>query len=286
MSEIQRDIREIKLKLADMATAAQLSTLTGRVTTLETAIEKTNGEFKVIHSTLNWHRIIGAAVILAAIGFVKGWIPSHADLGRVQNEVQTNISKLENSIGKLESNVGVLLKANGLAVLAVSDQQEFAKLLSTLNEIMSKPVAEVKPTAATLQLISTQLRAMPTDLPNYWPTVLRFIQFASSVGSSQAPPPGPAVLFTDNQIMGRAEGTPFEEMINLGKRIQLEGGGLTNVIFRNYRIIFTENPVKMQNVTFINCVFEMPQVKTPNPYLRNAASQLLASQFGRIKEAG
>jgi hypothetical protein len=46
-----------------------------------------------------------------------------------------------------------------------------------------------------------------------------------------------------------------------------------------------DRPVKMQNVTFIDCVFEMASIEMPNEYMKKAAGDLLASQFTSIKRS-
>jgi hypothetical protein len=41
-------------------------------------------------------------------------------------------------------------------------------------------------------------------------------------------------------------------------------------------VIFTNNPVRLRHVQFINCVFEMPAVEMPSPSLKRAAETLIA----------
>jgi hypothetical protein len=53
------------------------------------------------------------------------------------------------------------------------------------------------------------------------------------------------------------------------------------VRFENSRIIFTENPVRMRGVEFLNCVFELPDAPA-NPYIRKTAQELLASNLTAI----
>jgi len=38
----------------------------------------------------------------------------------------------------------------------------------------------------------------------------------------------------------------------------------------------------MQNVLFINCLFEMPVTATPTPYLKRAAKELLVADLKRV----
>jgi hypothetical protein len=105
---------------------------------------------------------------------------------------------------------------------------------------------------------------------------LQFIRFASS-GSAQAgvPPAGPPnYVFRDSDV---TKVGPLNGLV-----VMIDGGSLLNLRIENSRVIFTGNPVRMQNVTFINCVFELPVSNTPPPFLKKAAQQLLASNFTSI----
>jgi hypothetical protein len=211
------------------------------------------------------HSLAGIAALVMGILLIY-WIPGRPDF----NALQTNVN--------------ILLKANGLAVIAVSDEEEFAKSLPALNEIIKKPVNEVKPTNSSLQLIANKLQKVPKESPEYWPTLLRFIQFASQANpSSKAPPPGKPQISVREYTLSAY---PGEKITLDGLRILVDGGKLQDLTIRNSRIIFTGNPATLVNVRFVDCVFEMPDVKTPNPYLKTSAEQLLASQFTEIKDAG
>ena len=61
------------------------------------------------------------------------------------------------------------------------------------------------------------------------------------------------------------------------KVVKLDGGNIHGSRFINCRIRFTEHPVGLNRVQFINCVFEMPTVTSPNKYLIDSAKAILAS---------
>ena len=67
------------------------------------------------------------------------------------------------------------------------------------------------------------------------------------------------------------------------KKIILDGGDIPGSRFENCRIIFTQNPVKMKDVKFINCVFEMPVTDAPSPYLKSTSQFLLASDLSSVE---
>jgi hypothetical protein len=67
-----------------------------------------------------------------------------------------------------------------------------------------------------------------------------------------------------------------------GRTILFDSGSLGNGEFINCRILFTQNPVQMQHVTFRNCAFEFPTTGTPSPYLKKVARIILSSDLGSV----
>lgn len=108
-------------------------------------------------------------------------------------------------------------------------------------------------------IIAQRLAHTDEGTPDYWPTAVQFIRFASSKFNPDVPPPGkPTVVFAHNIGFGFS-GT-YKNRVVL-----LDGGDLgPNVRFENSRIILTENPMRMRGVQFVNCVFELPDGPT-NP---------------------
>jgi hypothetical protein len=66
------------------------------------------------------------------------------------------------------------------------------------------------------------------------------------------------------------------------RALLLDGGDIPGSIFDHCRIKFTQNPVGLAGVKFIDCIFEMPVETTPTPYLKNAAKVLLASNLREV----
>jgi hypothetical protein len=143
-----------------------------------------------------------------------------------------------------------------------------------MEEPSNKSVADQE----VLTAIAGKLRQTDESTPDYWPAVLRFIQFASSTMAPNAPPPGqqPRIL-SDILSVGLMRGMREE-----GKTILLDDGNLGNGEFTNCRIIFTQNPVRLTNALFRNCVFEFPITDTPSPYKRKAIQILLSSNLASV----
>lgn len=157
-----------------------------------------------------------------------------------------------------------------LTEISELSDQRFAANLPALQKVAEQRVEEVKPTPPILHTVARKLLVVDERSPNYWATVLQFIAFASSGLSPDVPPPsGPRTIISRN--IGLSLPKISHEVV------ELDGGELFNTTFENSRIIFTENPVKMVNVTFTNCVFELPVSNNPNPYIQNASRSLLAS---------
>jgi hypothetical protein len=152
--------------------------------------------------------------------------------------------------------------------------KEFVGALPALRVVAEQPLSEVKPSSTMVRDVSTRLLEAPESSPEYWPTVLQFIRFASS-GQASSVPLGGSVLVSHN---GTLTGAGSLE----SGTVKLDGASVRGITFKNCRIIFTTDPTVLENVTFINYMFEMPIVDNPIPYIRRASELLLASDFRAI----
>jgi hypothetical protein len=60
----------------------------------------------------------------------------------------------------------------------------------------------------------------------------------------------------------------------VGGEVTLDGSYYVNTIFENMKIIYHGGPIRLENVTFVNCTFDLSQ---PNPEAMRLASAVLAS---------
>jgi hypothetical protein len=211
------------------------------------------------------HPYSTAAVIVACVAIIGywGWVGvTMVDLGERMARVETNVQPF------------------ALKQISYFDQKTFERSLPQLRQVIEqsnpKPVADRE----TLTIIANRLRQTNESAPDYWPTVLQFIQFASSALTlpTDVPPPGSRYSKTSNVLCGNTVHCIEAAHSN----ILLDGGDIRASRFENCRIRFTQNPVKMSRVQFINCVFEMPVTNDPTPYLKDAARQLLASNLTSV----
>jgi hypothetical protein len=189
------------------------------------------------------------------------------------------------AVARLNSDLDQIVPQRIIRKISASDLKTLTDSLPVLLKVTEQPISQVHPDPDTLEQIAVKLRQIPQDSVDYWPAVLRFIQFASSANAKDVPPPGAAHMNIANINIhgdGNKALSPHFRNENI---ILLDGGHLENMTLEHSRIIFTEHPVELINVRFIDCVFEMPNIETPSPYLKKAGGQLLASQFTEIKEA-
>lgn len=164
-----------------------------------------------------------------------------------------------------------------LKEIASLNQKQFVKSLPALRKVEEQPVSQVKPNRELLRDISTKLMEVNEQAPEYWATVLQFIRFASAGLSPDVPPPGEPTLIIKDSRPGIRFSDPVSHAIVL-----LDNSEVANIRFEHSRIIFTERPTRMNNVTFVDCVFELPVLDNPNKYLQNTGRILLASNLNSV----
>lgn len=191
--------------------------------------------------------------------------------------------KIESHLGEIDGKLEKLLirgfPGKTFQEIEKLDQRSFANALPQLSSLLTAPThAKVAP--AVLRSIAQKLQNTDPASPDYWPTALRFIQFASAGLSPDVPPPGSPVYLH----VGPAN---FDLEVHLSHVVvKLDGGGsIKDSTFSNSRIIFTDKPEGMKNVTFTNCVFEMPDFPE-SPYLQKATQTILASDLKSVSFQG
>ena len=189
--------------------------------------------------------------------------------------------KRNNHPGVTRAKVQASLPPLTLEQISSLDQKTFEHSLRQLRQAMEQPSLNVAADQEVLTALAGRLRQCSESTPDYWPTVLRFIPFASSRLAPNAPPPGqqPRVL-SDILSVGLMRGIREE-----GKTILLDDGYLGNGEFRNCRIIFTPNPVRLTNAVFRYCVFEIPTTDPPTPYIKKVSQILLSSNLTSVSIA-
>ncbi len=164
-----------------------------------------------------------------------------------------------------------------LEQISYLDQKAFQHSLQQLRHVIeqSSPAAVVD--QATLTSLTGKLRQTDESATDYWPTVLRFLQFASFHMAPKVPQGEQPKALSEILSVGIMRG-----IREFDKTILFDEGFLGNGSFTNCRIIFTQHAVQMQNVKFDVCAFEFPATDAPSPYLKKVSRILLSSDLGSI----
>lgn len=230
-------------------------------------------------------RRIGWAVIgiyLALFGGLITWyLPNQLSNLRelVKGDTAAEIEPIQRQLDRIQgklSDLSSLSSAETLEKLSRSGPQTLAASLSQLHRAIQESPEKVNAKPQTLQAITRKLRTISSASPDYWPTVLKFIQFASHsmVKPSNVPPPGRYIIISQIHCKNVAHCLVISH-----RAVELDGGSIPGSIFDHCRIKFTNNPVGLAGCQFKDCVFEMPTSQAPSPYLKHAARSLLAGNI-------
>jgi len=245
-------------------------------------VEKDKGAVAVLTERLSWIQKLFwyvASGLFVLIMASATWYLPH-ELSGLRRDINADtagqLKPLNDKMISLDVTLRMLrIPGNSAAVLkelSSLDPAEFAQNLPVLKKITEQLTEQTIASPETLQRVASNFLQTQSNVPGYWPSALRFLQYASLQASPGVPPPGaPRLIFSHNINLSLS---PIENTV-----VKLDGGSITNITFRNSRIIFTEDMVQMKNVTFINCVFELPISDQPTPYIQRAARVLLAENL-------
>ncbi len=294
LAQIRGEVQSVKVQVSDLKNQVSLlsSSVEGLRTSIQPLVEKAKRGSWFRHY---WKWLVGSGIasgmlLVALATLLLPIYRSHSayDLknainDRIEDKVGKDLRSLEKDVASVKATVEQINRdlaspraARSLREIGALDQKEFPKALPSLRKALEQPASEVRPDQGVLGKLMRRLRNVDESAPDYWPTVLQFIQFASAGLSAGAPAPGPPqIMIRSNK--GFANLGPITNTVVL-----LDGGDLGYTTFVKCRIVFTEHPVRMRNVMFVDCVFEMPKTDNPNPYLRRASQALLAANLKSV----
>lgn len=256
------------------------------------AVEKLRKEIDAFRPH-GWKRLIHTAREIAPLGFNVTLII--ALLALTANSIyQANSKAAEHAqfeqktsdrLDAIEATLRLMRAAQSpTAVLRELDTlkpHQLALNLPALQKVTEQPIATVNPSAETLKGVGGRLLLVNENAPDYWPTILRFIQFASAKFAPDAPPDmGPERAMQMSNVQGYLKLPP--KIV-----VYLNGGIIADQVFTDDRIVFTDSPVYFRNVHFIRCAFQFPHdLLSPSQPLRNTSRELLASGIESTYIAG
>jgi hypothetical protein len=246
-------------------------------------------EIQSAHRRAGWGKLTGfvkdwfggaAAITVLVLVFsqFKSYTEFRVHTSDRLDRVEDRLDRVENRLDHIESALLTLQASSApkkvLSELASLPPKSLEKNLSALRVVVQQPADRVIVGPETLQDVRRNLTKIDQESPDYWPAVLEFIAFASNSLAPNAPPRGtrPTVILKGDVFQG--VGIPRSSVV------LLDGGTLTNERFEDSRIIFTDTPVILRNVTFINCAFEFPTINDEPPrFMKEAGRDLLASNL-------
>jgi len=275
----------------------QFENLKNRVRAIEKSAQtngSTNSSWVQRHQVLTW--LISLSTILLAV--YAGVVPhiEKDDALEIAKQVSESLKGPSQQIQQTSQDIAVIkARLDDWAPFIVPEilkrhssmnQDEFNKSLASLRNAMqiAAQARAVVPNE-TIQKIAQQLRQTGESSPEYWPTILQFIQFASASLIAPADVPPANTQYTVASNFNCVGGMRCMQLSHCA--IVLDGGHIPNSIFDHCRIKFTSNPVGLEGTRFIDCIFEIPtDITQPTPYLKNSVKILLASNLRQVTFPG
>jgi hypothetical protein len=218
---------------------------------------------------------ITLGALYASFGHLKDETEFRTHTSDTLTIINTTLINIQASIRELQAPAS---PKRVLGELGALDPALWAENLPALKKVTEQTPEKVSAGQSVLQDIALKLGSVKEQTPDYWPTVLQFINFASaSLAPHQVPPAGPPWKINVEEV---SKGTSIIGL-NFENNAFFFGSDvtLTNVKFVNSRIVLGPRAVLiLHKVTFVNCLFEFPTGEiAPSPTIKNTARTLLAS---------
>jgi hypothetical protein len=227
--------------------------------------------------------IISGCALLLALWVAYG-NHSATDLkNQISVEVNGQLKDPLKQIGDMSGDIKeikAILALAGIQAFASVPKSELKASLPRLKKSLDfAEQQKISVSPATIKGVQEKLLDVSQDTPDYWPTVLQFLRFASAgLASKSVPASDRPIAFKSSGTTNLVDHNSFSGMVVL-----LDGGLIEDDVFENCRVIFTETPVHLRNVVFVNSVFEFRvSITPPPPYIQQASKILLASKLDSV----
>ncbi|HEY4838666.1 MAG TPA: hypothetical protein VIH72_08670 [Candidatus Acidoferrales bacterium] len=248
--EVSRTIRELQSALENLDVYIEKPS---RSTRLSQWLRKNRGLAFVITLVLLTGIAAGSYFLSLKINRLVG-VRLDTHIATVFEPAKKELQAAESNTKRFEATL-VILQCKVLA-------QQFAAL----------PVSQLPEHRVELRDARTQLAAVDPDTPGFWPTTFQLITLLSRATS--------AVEIEKPKEIEISNVSDFPFAGELGQRIVL-AGQIKNTVF-NDAVVRLDPEVRLQNVTFNNCVIIFPDTPKPSSSLREIASQFLSSNLPRV----
>jgi hypothetical protein len=170
--------------------------------------------------------------VIIAFGGFAFWCGSlNSDVKYLQKdaaEIRTTLTTIQGTLFNMRAAED---PGNVLKELATAKPQVFAEALPALRSISEKPPAG-KSDPALLRALASKLTKVSDTTPEYWPTALRFIEFASSGLTADVPPPGSPVSHLADVVLLQPKLQELSHQI-----VALDYGRIVGFKFENCRYL-------------------------------------------------
>ncbi len=195
-----------------------------------------------------------------AIDKVNSHIDSKIDqLGQKIDGLSDRVSRVEGSLGKRISGVED----------RVNQQTSLAKLMDP-SRVLATIRAEIQTAKSTGNILPVSdvvdyknaVRALPPSANEYWQTIAAIINYQSLVNQMSGEAPDPATVSrpcfaVTNTDQIRADENEFVGANFVNCIVDLDTNKFHRTSFKNSVIRYHGSPTTLDNVTFINCLFEL-----------------------------
>jgi hypothetical protein len=200
-----------------------------------------------------------------------------ARITRQMAPIQGQITKLREDLAKNAQDLALLDRIQPNAPKSLNgfrdlNEKQFAAFLPSLHALTRQPLSVVPANEWALRAIAQKLSNTDFNSTDYWPTVLQFISFWSNKSAAKVPARGQPDVIFDKSMSDPTFHKPVDHKI-----IALDGADISAIVFRGCRIIITGKTMRVRDVSFIDCVFDLPVNAPPTSFMKEIARALLAS---------
>ena len=230
-----------------------------------TAIDEQLGISSKVHkkdsfwptTLVGWCTVVGITITVLGVG---GYVGSLI----VDRHIQSALTPIRSDIRRIDGDVQFIK-----GTLSVIQAQIAARNYSTV------PPKDLKNHREELKEIKAKLVQAQPNTPGYWPAAFEVIRLLSKT-NFDIEPSGKRELYLKN-LSGIS---PRTISVPPGTRVLLQGL-IQNSIFQDMIVRFDQS-VRLQNVTFINCIFIFPMEQNPPKPLQQIGITLLASDLSKV----
>jgi len=208
------------------------------------------------------------------------------EVGRELEPVNQQLHTLNQDIGKIKDNLRIARTtppgSSPLVAFSGMSPRELATSLPALRKALERPPqSDSTSEEKALRTVSQRLGEMDGGAPGYWTTVAAIINYQSLVNQLRGIAPDPSLISRPcaGLTMGTGGGNTISGFTVRGCLVDLDTtfNKLVNITFRDSVVRYHGGAVDLQNVTFVNCRFELIIPPDTTPKRPNVLRAILGS---------